>query len=176
MLFPGFKRQLAQYRSRMYRLAYSWCGDAMLADDLIQDALSRAMSKKEQLKDHARIEQWLYRILHNCWMEHLRRNRPSIDIDSIQLVEELSPETDLSKLQVVDSVRHSIGRLPIGQRQVVTLIDLEEFSYSEVAEILEIPVGTVMSRLSRARKALKEDLFHLKAAPVLKQPLLRRVK
>ncbi|MCW8964041.1 MAG: RNA polymerase sigma factor [Gammaproteobacteria bacterium] len=176
MIFPGFKRQLAQHRDRMYRLAYSWCGDAMLADDLIQDALSRAISKKDQLKDHAKLEQWLYRILHNSWMEYLRRNRPATDLDTVQIVDELSPEVDFTKLQIVDAVRFAIGQLPVGQRQVITLVDLEEFTYNEVAEILEIPVGTVMSRLSRARKSLKESLFHLKAVPMERQPLLRRVK
>jgi len=176
MVFPGLKRQLEQHRNRLYRQAYSWCGDGMLADDLVQDALSKAIRKKDQLREQAKTEQWLFRILHNCWMEYLRRNRPLTDLDSIQLVDEVSPEVDLGKLQVVEAVRYAVGQLPIGQRQVISLVDLEEFKYSEVAEILDIPVGTVMSRLSRARMSLKKNLFHLKAAPVVKQPSLRRVK
>ena len=72
-------------------------------------------------------------------------------------------------------MRAAVARLPQGQRQVLTLVDLEEFSYAEVAGILEIPVGTVMSRLSRARASLKITL-DAAAAQSLAQPLLRRVK
>jgi len=176
MVFLGLKRQLQQHRDRLYRLAYSWCGDGMLADDLVQDALSKAIRNKDQLREQAKLDPWLFRILHNCWMEYLRRNRPTTDLDSIEIVDELSPEVDVSKLQVIECVRYAISQLPIGQRQVITLVDLEEFKYSEVAEILDIPVGTVMSRLNRARMSLKETLYHLKASAVVKQPLLRRVK
>lgn len=176
MVFFGFKGQLAQHRDRLYRLAHSWCGDSMLADDLVQDALSRAIKKKDQLRDREKLEAWLFRILHNCWMEYLRRNRPTTDIDSIEMIDELSPEIDAAKLEVIESVRYAIGLLPIGQRQVITLVDLSELKYSEVAEILDIPVGTVMSRLSRARTSLKGNLLHLKDTPIVKQPLLRRVK
>ena len=176
MVFFGFKGQLAQHRDRLYRLALSWCGDSMLADDLVQDALSKAIRKKDQLRDREKFEPWLFRILHNCWMEYLRRNRPTTDIDSIEMIDELSPEVDAAKLEVIESVRYAIGLLPIGQRQVITLVDLAELKYSEVAVILDIPVGTVMSRLSRARISLKENLLHLKDTPVVKQPLLRRVK
>jgi RNA polymerase sigma-70 factor (ECF subfamily) len=176
MVFFGFKGQLAQHRNRLYRLAHSWCGDGMLADDLVQDALSRAIRKKDQLKDREKLEPWLFRILHNCWMEYLRRNRPTTDIDSIDIVDELSPEVDTTRIEVIESVRYAIGLLPTGQRQVITLVDLAELKYSEVAEILDIPVGTVMSRLSRARALLKKNLLHLKDTPAVKQPLLRRIK
>ena len=176
MIFPGFKSRLAQHRPRLYRLAYSWCGDSMLADDLIQEALSKAIRNRDQLRDHARLEQWLYRILHNCWMAYLRQHRPGTDLDSIELLDEASPENDVGKLQVVESVRYAVNRLPVGQRQVITLVDLEELSYSDVAEILDIPIGTVMSRLSRARKMLKEHLLHLKTSSASHKPLLRRVK
>lgn len=68
-------------------------------------------------------------------------------------------------------VRAAVARLPVGQRQVLTLVDLEEFGYAEVGKILQIPIGTVMSRLHRARSALREDLLRIEAAATL-----RRVK
>ncbi len=177
MLFSGIKTQLEQHRNRLYRLAYAWCGDRMLADDLVQDTLSKAIKNKDQLREMAKLEQWLFRILHNCWMGYLRRNRPETDLDSILLIDEFSPESCASKLQVIESVRNAVARLPVGQRQVITLVDLEELKYSDVAEILDIPMGTVMSRLSRARISLKEALLHLKdETPIEKPRLLRRVK
>jgi RNA polymerase sigma-70 factor (ECF subfamily) len=77
---------------------------------------------------------------------------------------------------VIACVRSAVARLPLGQRQVLTLVDLEEFGYAEVAEILSIPVGTVMSRLSRARASLKTYLLDTAMQQPAAQPLLRRVK
>ena len=75
------------------------------------------------------------------------------------LVEPETPDIRHDRKQVVDRVRSAIATLPIGQRQVLTLVDLEGCSYIEVAQALDIPIGTVMSRLSRARKALKNQLL-----------------
>ena len=117
---------ITQQRERVYRLALSWCGDSMLADDLVQDALSKAIRKKDQLRDREKFEPWLFRILHNCWMEYLRKYRPSLDIDNDEYVSDREPERDFNQSQIVRSVRHAIEKLPMGQRQVITLVDLEE--------------------------------------------------
>lgn len=173
-------RQLRQrfgtYRNDLYRVALSWCGDSMLADDLVQEALTRALDKQHQLKDVAKLEHWLFRILNNCWLEHLRRLHPTQDVEELMLSSGHTPELGLRKQQVIDRVRAAIGRLPLGQRQVVTLVDLKGFSYAEVAEVLEVPVGTVMSRLSRARLALKEQLLSLQGDLNPERCHLRRVK
>ena len=155
-------RQLSEQRPNLYRLANSWCGDKMLADDLVQDTLSKALLKQEQLKDFSRMEAWLYRILHNTWMEYLRRNKPTLDIDDLILASEETPERQLTEQQVIIRVRQAVEILPLTQRQVITLVDLEGCSYNEVTEILDIPMGTVMSRLNRARKMLKEQLMNVK--------------
>ncbi|MEJ2455263.1 MAG: RNA polymerase sigma factor [Candidatus Thiodiazotropha sp.] len=155
------KRRFGDYRNDLYRVGLSWCGDSMLADDLAQEALARALTKQHQLKDEKKLEHWLFRILNNCWLEHLRRLHPSVDIESLVLGTDQTPERGLRRQQVIDRVRSAIGRLPLGQRQVITLVDLQGFTYNEVGEILEIPIGTVMSRVSRARQALKEDLISL---------------
>lgn len=154
-------REIARQRPRLYRMANSWCGDPMVADDLVQDALNKALLKQSQLKDFSRLEAWLFRILHNCWMEYLRSKRPSVDIDDIDLFETVSPDHHLSEQQIIQRVRQVVMTLPLTHRQVVTLVDLEGCSYAEVAEILDIPLGTVMSRLSRARKLLKKQLINL---------------
>jgi len=167
-------KQLATHRPRLYRLANSWCGDAMLADDLVQETLSKAIIKQEQLKDFSRIEAWLFRILHNCWMEYLRAKKPTLDIDDVTLSSEETPQTQLAKEEVISRVRKAIENLPLSQRQVITLVDLETCSYNEVSEILDIPLGTVMSRLNRARSMLKTRLVNVRRAETYNH--LRRVK
>lgn len=156
-------KQLATQRPRLYRLANSWCGDAMLADDLVQETLKKALIKQDQLKDFSRLEAWLFRILHNCWMEYLRAKKPALDIDDVDLEMDETPEAQMTEQQIIKRVRNAIAILPLTQRQVITLVDLENSSYAEVAEILDIPVGTVMSRLSRARAMLKQRLMNVRS-------------
>lgn len=162
---PEFRTRLEGSRARLYRLAYSWCHDAALAEDLVQETLHKALKKSGQLRDMAVLEGWLFRILANCWHDHLRQRRSTVDIDDMDDMEEMpfanrtTPEEIHGEKQLVTHVRSAVERLPLGQRQVLTLVDLEEFSYSETAEILDIPVGTVMSRICRARQALKQLLI-----------------
>ena len=92
------------------------------------------------------------------------------------IIDENSPETETRQLQIVDKVRKAVATLSEGQRQVVTLVDLEGFSYVEVATILDIPIGTVMSRLCRARKTLKDMLISEYGEPKEKDRALRRIK
>jgi RNA polymerase sigma-70 factor, ECF subfamily len=151
--------RLEQQRSRLYRVAYSWSHNPALADDLTQEALTKAMQKVSQLRDPGSGEAWLFTILSNCYRDHFRRRRETEDVDEYVITDEKTPESDSSDQQTVAKVRSAIACLPKGQRQVVTLVDLEGFSYTEVASILDIPVGTVMSRLCRARRALKGHLL-----------------
>lgn len=157
----GFRKRLEDSRQRLYRMALAWSGDAMLADDLAQETLTKALQKAHQLREDEKLECWLYSILNNAWREHLRRRRPMSELDEEQFVCEDCPETRGNADQIVDRVRAAIARLPVGQREVVTLVDLEGFAYAEVAKILEIPIGTVMSRLSRARRALQSALIDM---------------
>ncbi|MGV6827193.1 MAG: RNA polymerase sigma factor [bacterium] len=169
--------ELNGYRKSLYRVALAWSGDPMLADDLVQEALARGLSKHEQLKDRAKLENWLFRILSNCWREYLRKQRPTDDIDDIVVESDTGlPELGLQKQQVIDRVRAAIGTLPIGQKQVITLVDLQGLSYTEVSEVLEIPIGTVMSRLSRARGSLKDKLFSLEGDYSPQRCYIRSVK
>lgn len=167
---------ITRQRDRLYRIAFSWCGDPMLADDLTQDAISKAAEKQDQLADLDKLPAWIFRILHNCWMGYLRTHRPTLDIDNDEYVSEHQPEHDISQTQIIHGVRQAIGKLPMGQRQAVTLVDLEERSYAEVAEILDIPIGTVMSRLNRARTALKSHLSHMSASKTSGRTQLRSIK
>jgi RNA polymerase sigma-70 factor (ECF subfamily) len=112
----------------------------------------------------------------NCWRDHLRALRPMTDVDALD--EECfccdeTPDAAYDRRETVNRVRAAVARLPVGQRQVVTLVDLEEFSYAEVAATLGIPIGTVMSRLCRARLALRDQLRQPDVVPF---PRLRSAK
>jgi len=168
---------LEAHRARLYRIAYAWTRSQALADDLVQETLTKALVKAGQLRDPKASEAWLYSILSNCYRDHFRRLRETEDVDAIELVSNADPERESSQQQLIDRVRSAMMRLPEGQRQVVSLVDIEGFSYVEVAEILAVPIGTVMSRLCRARAALKEQLLpELQAQAEAAEPRLRRVK
>lgn len=160
-LCRDLRARLEGLRPRMYRVAFAWTHDRALADDLVQEALARALERFRQLRDPERLEPWLFRILTNCWRDAMRGRVDTDDIDELA-VEIASaapgPEQAHDASQTAARVRAAIASLPVGQRQVVTLVDLGEFSYGDAAEILQVPVGTVMSRLSRARAALRDSL------------------
>lgn len=157
-------RKLANYRPNLYRMAYAWCGDHSLADDLVQETILKSLEKSAQLRDIDKFAPWCCRILHNCWLTHLRGIRPNVALDEIVLCCDDCPESHYHDLQRGEALRLAIAKLPQGQRKVLMLIDLEGFSYREVADILSIPVGTVMSRISRARTALERTLTAQKNA------------
>ncbi|MCK5666589.1 MAG: sigma-70 family RNA polymerase sigma factor, partial [Thiotrichaceae bacterium] len=94
----------------------------------------------------------------NVWRDHLRRQKEFIDIDEYVHLSSENPENIHERERTIQRVRRAIGQLPMGQRQVISLVDLEGLSYNEVSQVLEIPVGTVMSRLNRARNAMLEKL------------------
>ncbi|MHB8254508.1 MAG: RNA polymerase sigma factor [Acidiferrobacter sp.] len=153
------KKTLETSRARLYRVAYAWTHDAALADDLVQETLTKAWQKFDQLRDPKAADAWLFSILTNCFRDHHRRQRETEDIDEMEIACDHCLETEHLRSELATRVRQAISRLPQGQRQVVTLVDLEGFSYTEVSSILGIPSGTVMSRLCRARAALKSMLL-----------------
>lgn len=168
--------ELAKHRDFLYQIAYSWCHQPALADDLVQETMLKALKKSRQLKNQQAIRGWLSKILANSWYDYLRRTRDTVDLDNLPFEKE-ADEADIHERQdIVSRIRARISRLPIGQRQVITLIDLTGFSHAEVAEILEIPVGTVMSRICRARKALKQGMKDYAPRQDIARAQIRRVK
>lgn len=131
----------------------------MLADDLVQEALILALQKIHQLNNDEAFNGWIYTILNNVWLGYLRKSRPTEDIDNIVVADSASPEHEILMQQVDFMVRSAMAGLPNAQRQVVSLVDLDGLSYSEVADILQLPIGTVMSRLNRARTALGSSII-----------------
>lgn len=162
---------------RLYRLAYAWTRNVALAEDLAQETLMKAWHKRAQLRDADAGPAWLFTILANCHRDHLRRYQETDDIDTLPLTDESSPEAETERQTVIGRVRTAVAALPAGQRQVITLVDLEGLSYAEVANVLEVPVGTVMSRLCRARRALRHALLATaERSDATVQPGLWRIK
>ena len=170
------RKELEKHRSLLYRIAYSWCHQPALADDLVQETMLKALRSSRQLNNTKAIKSWLTRILSNCWYDHLRSRRDVIDIDSLSHDSHPSIQDSNERQDIIDRVRSMIAQLPDGQRQVITLVDLAGFSYAEIADILEIPIGTVMSRICRARKALKTALAEYDPRHDRARATIRRIK
>jgi RNA polymerase sigma-70 factor (ECF subfamily) len=167
-----FRSRLTAELPYLRRFARGLARDMSLADDLVQDCLERALAK-EHLYDPARqLRAWLYAILRNLHVSGLRRKGRAGVVKS---VEDLAPEEEAvageqESTSGVRSIAEALDHLPDLHREIVLLVALEDMSYREVAEILGIPVGTVMSRLSRGRTALRSLLDSGE------RPALRRVK
>ena len=161
-LFRGFGRRyrlgrlICAERERLYRIAWSWCHDSHQADDLVQEAIARALAKVDRLRDETRLRVWLTQILSNLHRDLYRRVQPDTGLDLETLPGRDDPEQLADRSQLVTRTRRAIGMLSDEHRQVLTLIDLAEFSYADTASILDVPVGTVMSRLARARRRMRE--------------------
>ncbi len=159
---PSLSEQICNSRGQLYRIALSWSADSMLADDLVQDTLNMALEKQSSLRDPEKLQAWLYRILYRNWIQHLRRRKPQEDWDDSYNNGQDSTAAQARQDEICIAVRQAVARLPESQRAVIALVDLQGMSYAEVAEVLEVPIGTVMSRLSRGRKALCNTLKHFR--------------
>jgi len=151
------RTEVSAQRDRLYRLAWSWCHDQYLADDLVQETLTKALSRLDSLREESRLGVWLTRIMANLYRDQFRRKREETG-QEIEPISEETPEDATERSLLVVHTRAAISALKDDHRQIITLVDLSGFSYADTAQILDVPVGTVMSRLSRARKRLREEL------------------
>ncbi|HHJ36396.1 MAG TPA: RNA polymerase sigma factor [Gammaproteobacteria bacterium] len=147
-------------RERLYRIAVVWCGDQMLADDLVQETIVSAMKNHRQLRDKNCLFGWVCSIMKNHWYQHLRKQRKHDNIDDqLNLPSyDHGPFGKCQEMDIIRQVRIAVNDLTLQQRQVIALVDLSELTYCDVAQALDIPVGTVMSRLHKARKTLLKKL------------------
>lgn len=156
------------------RYARALTGDAWMADDLVQDTLERACVKWALWRAGSDLRAWLFAIMHNVWVNQLRQagTRTVVDIDDA--ANELQA-LDTEPALMID-LQRCLLRLPAEQRAVLLLAALEDFSYQDIAKVLGIPAGTVMSRLSRARVRLAELMEGGGQPPASTRPALRRLK
>ena len=154
------------------RYARGLVSDREHADDLVQDTLERAWSRFSMWQRRGEIRAWMFGIMHNHFIDRLRaqRSRPEDSAgDDLPDVSQRPLQTDALELRDLDRL---LQRLPPEQREVLLLVGVEELSYQEVASVLGLPIGTVMSRLSRARARLREEMQG-RAAPAVR---IQRVK
>lgn len=170
-----FRQEVGAMWHRLYRMAYAWSHDPHLAADLVQDTLAKALKNRHQLRDQAALHGWLFVILANNWRDHCRRVRDTVDIDTIELGHDSNLEADSDRNELLERVRTAIAQLNPDHREVLTLVVLEEMAYDEVAKVLGIPIGTVTSRLCRARGILRRILHEMGVAGAT-TATLRRVK
>lgn len=155
-----FEDELVEMLPRLRRFARGLARDASDADDLCQAAIERALKSRGQWQAGTRLDSWMYRITRNLWIDDRRAAgrrgvHAAIDDAVTQLAGDGVAEVEAGALR--GDVDGALARLPDEQREVVLLILVEGYAYREAAEILEVPVGTVTSRLARGR----ETLMHL---------------
>ena len=145
---------------RMRRYARVLTGDAARADDLVQDALARAWEKRRLWRAGSDLRAWLFTIMHNVHVNQLalaRREAGNVSLDALDEDGGWQPSVrggETQRLELAEVLR-AMGRLPAEQREVLLLAAVEELRYEEIAAVLAVPIGTVMSRLSRARERLR---------------------
>ncbi len=142
---------------RLRRYARALTGNPSFADDLVQDTLERALGKWRLWQREKDLRPWLFSIMHNLHVDGVRRNHRLDYCDDAELATVAQRSTQNDALEIRDLER-ALFQIPLDQREVLLLVALEEMTYAEVAKALAIPVGTVMSRLSRGRSLLKERL------------------
>lgn len=160
MVSEAFRDQLIAVLPRLRRFARGLTGSVVEADDLVQAACERALARAHQFQEGTRFDSWMFRIVQTIWIDHLR----SRDIRKVGGEDEgLNVGTDepvrrTEARLALGEVEAALAELPVEQRTALLLVTVDGLSYKEAAEIAEVPVGTIMSRLARARLALLAKL------------------
>ena len=147
---------------RLRRYAVALVGDRAAADDLVQDTLERALNKFHLWRRGTDLRAWLFTVMHNVFVNQLRSRREYLALEGEALELPVRPTHD-AQLEARDVMR-ALARLPAEQREVLLLVVLEDLSYEEAATALGVPIGTVMSRLSRGREKLRALMEGLPAS------------
>ncbi|MBU0703062.1 MAG: sigma-70 family RNA polymerase sigma factor [Chloroflexi bacterium] len=146
-------------REGVINVVYRMCGDVNLAEDAAQEAFVRAWKHLPSYRPQSPFRNWVYRIATNVALDALRRERETVDIDALPLAaSNEGPEATVEREERGEWVRQAILALPPASRAVLVLREYEGLSYREIADALDIPIGTVMSRLNYARTRLRGSL------------------
>lgn len=160
-----FRADLKALIPRLRRFGHAITGSRDAGDDLLQDALEKALNREAQFEPGTRLDSWMFRIMQTTWIDHTRaskrRQRLSEPLDDHMQFPGTNGVRDFAARVELGQVRGAMGRLHEDERAVLALVSLEDMTYREAAETLGIPIGTVMSRIARARA----NLLRLLAGP-----------
>lgn len=156
-----FSNDLIALLPNLRRFALSLCRRGDLADDLVQITAERAFAARDRFDPATRLDAWLFRILRNAWIDHIRRKRTegtTVDIADTPDAAVVDGVREMEAMLTLRKAEAAMFELPEDQREVMMLICVDELSYREAAEVIGVPIGTVMSRLARARMAVVAKL------------------
>lgn len=155
-----FGDQLVAVLPRLRRFARGLTGSSVEADDLVQAACERALARRHQFQEGTRFDSWMFRIVQTIWIDQIRSRevrKTDGDIGEDRLGSD-EPVRRVEARLTLAEVRRAVDRLSPDQRAALLLVTVEGLSYKEAAEVVDVPVGTIMSRLARARIALQLQL------------------
>lgn len=158
----NIRSQMIEFLPRLRRFAYALTRNLELADDLVQDTCERALARADQWQPGTRLDSWMYRIAQNIWYDSGRAARVRGEQAELGDISEIagSDGRDVTENRLtLASVFSTIEKLPKDQQVLVALVCVDGLSYKEAADTLQLPIGTVMSRLSRARQSIATALL-----------------
>lgn len=159
----AFGELVEQYRDNVYRLAYRMCGNAYDADEAAQEAFVAAWRALPNFRGDAKFSTWLYRLTTNAAIDVMRREKRHQTVgdgEMIDLADDAdSPQETVERTEQQEAVQKALATLSEEYREVLLLRYMEELDYAEIAEVLQLPSGTVKSRINRAKAALKAALL-----------------
>ena len=159
----AFGELVEQYRDTVYRLAYRMCGNAYDADEAAQEAFVAAWRALPNFRGDAKFSTWLYRLTTNAAIDVMRREKRHQTVGDGEMVDLAddadSPQETVERTEQQEAVQKALSTLSEEYREVLLLRYMEELDYAEIAEVLQLPSGTVKSRINRAKAALKTALL-----------------
>lgn len=159
----AFGGLVEQYRDNVYRLAYRMCGNAYDADEAAQEAFVAAWRALPNFRGDAKFSTWLYRLTTNAAIDVMRREKRHQTVGDGEMIDVAddadSPQETVERTEQQEAVQKALSTLSEEYREILLLRYMEELDYSEIAEVLQLPSGTVKSRINRAKAALKAALL-----------------
>lgn len=156
-----FRTEMIGCLPRLRRFALALTGDHEGADDLVQETCLRALSRVEQFQAGTRLDSWMFRIAQNVWLDKVRSKQARgqhLNMDDAPMLADAESHRRIEDHVAVREVSQALGKLPAELQMLVMLVCVDGRSYRETSDMLAMPIGTVMSRLARARRLLHETL------------------